>query len=66
MRLPSFLEKHPRLAGHGDLRHWCAKLTHLKARRRPERVLLLEGHAVMAEDRGAYLAEMGRMTAEFK
>ena len=65
--LPSFLEKHPRLAGHDeDLHRWCDRLKQLKANSRPERVLLLEGRAVMAEDRGAYLAEMSSMTTAFR
>ena len=66
VQLPSFLEKHPRLAADQDLRHWCAQLKQLKKNSRPERVLLLEGHAVMAEDRMAYLTTMSRLTAEFR
>ncbi len=64
--LPSFLEKHPRLARHEDLHRWCDRLKQLKAKSQPECVLLLEGRAVMAEDRGAYLAEMSSMTTAFR
>ena len=66
VRLPSFLGKHPRLAAHQDLRRWCARLNQLKKNRRPERVLLLEGHAVMAEDRREHLTAMSRLTTEFR
>ena len=65
VQLPSFLEKHPRLGADHDLRRWCARLKQLKRNRRPEQVLLLEGHAVMAEDRGAYMTTMSQLTAEF-
>ena len=66
VQLPSFLEKHPRLGAHQDLRRWCGRLKQLKKNRRPEQVLLLEGHAVMAEDRGAYLTTMHQLTADFR
>ncbi|MXY33951.1 MAG: toll/interleukin-1 receptor domain-containing protein [Boseongicola sp. SB0676_bin_33] len=66
MHLPSFLQKHPRLATHQDLRHWCARLNQLKKSDRPERVLLLEGRSVMAEDREAYLRAMRQLTADFR
>ena len=66
VQLPSFLERHPRLAADQDLRRWCARLKQLKKNSRPEHVLLLEGHAVMAEDRRAYLTAMSQLTAEFR
>ena len=66
VQLPSFLEKHPRLAAHQDLKRWCVRLKQLKKKSRPDRVLLLEGHAVMAEDRRAYLTAMYQLTADFR
>ena len=66
VHLPSFLEKHPRLAAHQDLRRWCARLKQLKRNPQPERILLLEGRAVMAEDRNAYLRAMHQLTSDFR
>ena len=66
VHLPSFLDKHPRLAAHQDLRRWCARLKQFKRNAQPERVLLLEGRAVMAEDRTAYLRAMRQLTGDFR
>ena len=65
IRLPSFLAKHPRLSSDGDIDPWCERLKQLKRRGRTERVSSIRGYAVMAEKRGAYLDEMGRLTRDF-
>lgn len=64
--LPSFLEKHPRLASHSDVYRWCDRLKQLKLRSRNERVLVLEGRVVRAEARDSYLRQMSRMTRDFR
>ena len=63
--LPSFLGKHPRLASHSDVDRWCDRLKQLKRRTRTERVLVLEGRVVMAEERDSYLRQMSKMTRDF-
>ncbi len=65
VNLPSFLEKHPRLADYAGLRRWCMMLKQLKAQRQPETIVLAE-HDVEAVSRDAYLTTMRGLARDFR
>lgn len=65
IELPSFLEKHPRLANDSDVDRWCERLMRLKRNDHKEYVANVRGRLVMARKREEYYADMRKMTREF-
>ena len=66
IELPSFLQKHPRVADHDSLHKWCDKIGELKRKPKPDTVYVDERLFTKVHTKSTYISEMRAMADTFR